>query len=50
MMPDGIYIEGLAEENIKNLKKGEIIQFERFGFCRFDNKKDNVYEFWFGHK
>ncbi len=50
MMPDGKYIEGLAERAISKLKKGEIIQFERFGFVRFDSKKKGIYEFWFAHK
>ncbi|MBI2628516.1 glutamate--tRNA ligase, partial [Candidatus Pacearchaeota archaeon] len=51
MMPDGIYHKGISEQKIKELKQGEIIQFERFGFCRFDNfnKKTKEYEFWFAH-
>jgi len=51
-MPNGIYKKGLAESAIKKLKKGEIIQFERFGFCRYShfNKNQNQYEFWFSHK
>lgn len=31
-------INGYAEKNIENIKDGEIIQFERFGFCRLDKK------------
>jgi len=52
MMPDGIYHRGFAEKDIKNLKVGEIIQFERFGFVRFDHKdsKTGEYEFWFSHE
>lgn len=54
LMNDGITIKGLAEHSIKNLKIGEIIQFERFGFCRLDSIEniDNkqVYKFWFTHK
>ncbi len=48
---DGKYIRGIAEDNIKNLKKGDVVQFERFGFCRFDNydKKEEEYEFWYTH-
>lgn len=51
MMPDAKYIFGLAEDSIKNLKVGDIIQFERFGFCRLTsfNKKLKEYEFWFAH-
>ncbi len=43
---DGCIKKGLAEEGIKNIKAGDIIQFERFGYCRYDGK--NV--FWFTHK
>lgn len=51
LMPDGKWIEGLADENIMHLKKGQVIQFERFGFCRFDGiGKGKEHEFWFAHK
>ena len=36
LMDDTKMINGVAEHNIKHLKVGEIIQFERFGFCRLD--------------
>jgi glutamyl-tRNA synthetase len=51
MMPEGVYSKGLAEANIKKLKKDQVIQFERFGFCRFDHfdKKTGEFEFWFTH-
>ena len=48
-MPDGKYSKGLSEPGIENLRIGETIQFERFGFCRLV-KKDSEYEFWFAHK
>ena len=32
-------INGLAENSIATLSKGDIIQFERFGFCILDNKE-----------
>lgn len=50
LMPDGKWIEGLAEKAIKDLKEGEVIQFERNFFCRFDSVKKGVYEFWYSHK
>jgi len=50
LMPDGSSIGGIAESDIKKLKPGSVIQFERFGFVRFDGKKKDVYEFWFSHK
>ncbi|MEW6529033.1 MAG: glutamate--tRNA ligase [Candidatus Micrarchaeota archaeon] len=31
-------IRGYAESNISCLKEGDVIQFERFGFCRLDKK------------
>lgn len=54
LMPDGKWLSGIAEKAAGKLKEGEIIQFERFGFCRFDGKiadgEKEIYEFWFGHK
>ena len=54
LMADGTWKMGLAESAVKNLKKGKVIQFERFGFCKFDgvkkSGKDEIYEFWFAHK
>lgn len=38
--PDSLErIEGLCETSVSALKEGEIIQFERFGFCRLDSKQ-----------
>lgn len=55
MMPNGSWIRGYAENSVRNLKEGAVIQFERVGFARFDKitnegKNSNVYEFWFAHK
>jgi glutamyl-tRNA synthetase len=50
LMPDGKEIEGIAEKNVEKIKEGEIIQFERFGFCRLDKKEKNELKFWFTHK
>jgi glutamyl-tRNA synthetase len=56
LMDDASTIKGVAEHNISQLKIGDIVQFERFGFCRLDsieeNKKEQkkVYKFWFTHK
>lgn len=50
LMPDGKWKEGIAEKAIKELAVGDIIQFERFGFCRYEGKKKGVYSFVFGHK
>lgn len=50
LMPDGAWISGLADEDVKKLKVGDVVQFERFGFVRFDGKGRDGLEFWFGHK
>ncbi|MCK5636401.1 MAG: glutamate--tRNA ligase, partial [Thermoplasmatales archaeon] len=42
-------VNGFAEEAISNLKTGEIIQFERFGFVRIENSKNKITGF-FAHK
>jgi glutamyl-tRNA synthetase len=55
LMGDATILKGVAESNIKHLKKGEIVQFERFGFCRLDSIEDknidgnkkSLYKFWF---
>lgn len=47
-MPDNSIIKGEAELSVKKLNQGDIIQFERFGFCRLDSKENM--EFWFCHK
>ncbi len=51
LMPNGVWINGLAEEAINKLKVGEIIQFERFGFCKYNGKNrfDGEQEFWYTH-
>ena len=48
LMPDGSKKKGIGEHNLKNAKLNEVIQFERFGFCRLD-KKGSTYEFWYTH-
>ena len=49
-MPDNQIVKGLGEKTISDLKVDDIIQFQRFGFCRLDNIIDGKYEFWFTHK
>jgi len=48
LMPDGTAVKGIAEKDSKDIKTGEIVQFERFGFCRLDGK-DKILKFWFTH-
>ncbi|MBI4143831.1 glutamate--tRNA ligase [Candidatus Woesearchaeota archaeon] len=45
LMPDGNTIHGLAETNVHKVNEGEVIQFERFGFCRLDNKKSMEFRY-----
>ena len=49
LMPDGTIKKGLGESNLKDLKEGDIIQFERFGFARLDKKRKDKFIFWFTH-
>jgi len=49
-MPDNKIIRGYGENNLKNLKEGDIVQFTRFGFCRLDKKEKDKYVFWFTNK
>jgi glutamyl-tRNA synthetase len=50
LMHDKKLIKGLAEPMVNKLKKGDIIQFVRFGFCRLDNKRENKLIFWNTHE
>lgn len=51
LMPDLEIKKGLAEKAIEILKIGDVIQFERFGFCRLDSIDENTktYKFWYTH-
>ncbi len=50
MMPDASILKGYCEVNAEDIKEGDIVQFERFGFCRLDKKGKEKLRFWFGHK
>lgn len=50
LMPDAKWRDGIAESAIKTLKNNKVVQFERFGFARFDSKRGKNYQFWFSHK
>jgi glutamyl-tRNA synthetase len=50
MMPDATVKKGVAEHTITRLKVDDVIQFERFGFARFDRLENGVYHFWYTHK
>ena len=50
LMPNGTWVKGFAESGVKKLKVGSLIQFERFGFVRYDGRSKDTYKFWFAHK
>jgi glutamyl-tRNA synthetase len=49
VMPDGSIKEGIAEPEVKNLKKDQIIQLQRIGFARVDEVNKDIVLF-FAHK
>ncbi len=49
MMPNKEVKKGLAEPLVKNLKVGDIVQFQRFGFCKLDKKEKDKLRFWYTH-
>lgn len=50
LMPDNKLAKGLGEKTLNTLKAGDIVQLERFGFCRLDKKEKDKLSFWFAHK
>ncbi len=50
LMPDSKKIYGLAEEDLLDLKAGEHVQFDKFGICIIDSKKDGRINLWFSHE
>jgi len=49
VMTDNSVRKGLVEKNISKVKIGDVVQFQRFGFCRLDSK-GKTYRFYFGHR
>ena len=45
--PDKSVSQGLAEKSLNDLRVDEVVQFERFGFARLDDKSN--FSFWFTH-
>ena len=39
---NGMIISGIAEKNCNNLKVDQLIQFERFGFCKIDKVEPKI--------
>ena len=50
VMDDASIVEGLCEVDCEDLKVGDIVQFERFGFARLDEIKDDELIFYYAHK
>ncbi len=48
-MPDNTIVNGLGEQGLSKLKEGDIVQLERFGFCRLDKVNKDKLEFWYTH-
>jgi glutamyl-tRNA synthetase len=49
-MPDKSIRKGFGEPELKNISKDDVIQLERFGFCRLDKIEDNKLTFWYAHR
>lgn len=49
LMADGSERAGLGEEGMSELKKGAVIQMERFAFARLDSAEKGMLKFWFTH-
>ncbi len=43
LMSDGSLIKGKAEKAVKDVKEGEVIQFERQFFCKLDDKEKRLF-------
>lgn len=50
LMPDNTLVKGLCESNVKSLNVDDVVQLERFGFCRLDRIENGKYVFWYAHK
>jgi len=44
--PDGATVEGLGEPSCSRLREGQLVQFERYGFCRIDSVKPSILAFY----
>jgi glutamyl-tRNA synthetase len=50
LMEDNTIKRGLGESGLKNIKVGDIVQFERNFFARLDEIKKDKLVFWYTHK
>ena len=45
-MPDGSSLTGLVEDNLRGVRRGEAVQFERFGFVRVDEINGRILAYY----
>ncbi len=50
LLEDGTIASGWGEKDMLNLKEGDIIQMERFAYCRLDKKEGNKMIFYYLHR
>jgi len=50
ILPNGKCVKGLAELSSSELRVNDLIQFQRFGFVRIDDVKDNFIKALFAHR
>jgi len=50
VMPSSETEKGMVEKNVLDEEEGNVLQFERFGFVRLDEKEGEKAKFWFTHK
>lgn len=46
LKPNGVTVNGVGEPQCKQLKAGQLVQFERYGFCRIDQTKPQTVAFF----
>ncbi|MBS3081815.1 hypothetical protein J4416_02670 [Candidatus Pacearchaeota archaeon] len=49
LLVDGSWVEGLVEPSAAKINVGTVVQFERFGFVRYDGMREDIAEYWFAH-
>ncbi|MFH0714841.1 MAG: glutamate--tRNA ligase [Candidatus Diapherotrites archaeon] len=48
-MPDGSKKSGIVEKAVQQLKEGDTVLLEHFGYCRIDKLGDKTVQFWYAH-
>ncbi|HII84261.1 MAG TPA: glutamate--tRNA ligase [Methanobacterium subterraneum] len=50
VMPDASFVTGYAEQPISAVKVDDVVQLERIGFARMDQKEEDGIRFYYAHK